>query len=96
MSAERDGRRVSSALSEARTLLTRAETSLGYLRRSSDPAAPEVRAALEELVERLKPFRRIKGGCTQCGAKGQPHKRKPDDPLYRRYWDSFTCEVPRG
>lgn len=63
MSAERDGRRVSSILTEARTVLSRAETAaerVRYLRRMGhhDPAADEILAALDVVSDWLDPFRK--------------------------------------
>ena len=61
MSAERDGRRVSSVLTEARTVHSRAKTSLErfrWIRNQGDPAAAEIEAALRKVVELLEPFQR--------------------------------------
>ncbi|WNT44361.1 hypothetical protein SEA_MABODAMACA_43 [Microbacterium phage Mabodamaca] len=93
MTAERDARRVSSALIEARTILSRAETARAALRHSTDPAASDIAHALDELIERLAPYRRIRSGCPECGAPGRPHV---DNSIGRPYWKRYTCEVPRG
>lgn len=62
MSAERDGCRTSCTLTEARTVLSRAETALKYLDTycagEDDPARAEIERALEQTVATLAPFRR--------------------------------------
>jgi hypothetical protein len=62
MSAERDGRRVSSDLTEARTVLSRARTARDRIMGpwgGRDPAADEMVAALEAAITALAPFERI-------------------------------------
>ncbi|WP_424936639.1 MULTISPECIES: hypothetical protein [Bacteria] len=61
MSAERDGHRVSDVLTEARTVLSRAETARARLERvgRSDPAYEGILTALERTIVALGPFRRI-------------------------------------
>lgn len=60
MSRERDGHRVSGALSEARTIHSRAKTALGFRRTMmADPAGPEIVAILEEIVAKLEPYKKI-------------------------------------
>ena len=95
MSAERDGRRVSGALTEARTVLSRAETALHGLRYSNDPAAHDIILALEGAVRELAPYRRIRGGCPNCGTQDKPHNRDRSDPAFN-WRNTYTCEVPRG
>jgi hypothetical protein len=94
VSAERDGRRGSVALAEARTVLSRAETALTTLEHydKSDPAYPEIRAALVATINALRGFRRTGRGCPNCGAPGKPHVSEHRRP----YRPAFTCEVPRG
>jgi hypothetical protein len=60
VTAEEIGRRTSHALTEARTVLSRAETGAYHLRRHSegDPEAAAIVEALESVVELLEPFRR--------------------------------------
>lgn len=59
MSAEPIGRRTSWPLTEARTVLSRAETAIFHLqRRPQDPETAEIVAELEIVVERLDRFRR--------------------------------------
>lgn len=59
MTAEPVGRRTSRALTEARTVLSRAETAIVHVqRRPDDPEAAEIVAELEVVVERLHRFRR--------------------------------------
>ena len=100
MSAERDGRRVSAVLTEARTVLSRAETAHAQVLRYAgheDPASAEVLAALEAATRALEPFARTStSGCSNCGAPGRPHKVFPRAD-FPRYWEGvFSCEVPRG
>jgi len=62
MSNQRDGYRTSSVLTQARTILSSAETGLDrikYCNGTSDPAYSEVKAILEEIVEKLEPYRRL-------------------------------------
>jgi hypothetical protein len=61
VSEERDGRRVSAALTEARTVLSRAETARAYVSHyhRDDPAAVEILQALSLAIEQLAPFRRV-------------------------------------
>ena len=59
-----DMTRVSNELTEARTVLSRAETALEYLRRQSgsynaDPDTEEILRDLEAVVDRLKRWRRL-------------------------------------
>jgi plasmid stabilization system protein ParE len=59
VSAEPVGRRTSWPLTEARTVLSRAETAIAHLqRRSADAETAEIVAELEVVVERLDRFRR--------------------------------------
>jgi hypothetical protein len=60
VTAEPVGRRTSHALTEARTVLSRAETGAWSLRRraADDPEAAAIVEALEGVVELLEPFRR--------------------------------------
>lgn len=64
MSAEQPtGERVSPALTEARTVLSRAETACEQLDAywvRNDPDAEAIRAALEVAIEALAPFRRTR------------------------------------
>lgn len=61
MSSGRDGYRTSRALTEARTVLSRAETARDMLEHSSreDPAREDILTALERTIVVLGPFRRI-------------------------------------
>lgn len=53
------GKQTSYVLTELRTVLSRSETAIFHLTRSTDPLAPEAVLALEQVADLLDKYRRI-------------------------------------